>query len=379
MSLFYWGAFLCHFSVAHALIGSTAVSTRLETLRARASALEEQLADSLRDQGQATQNIHRIRRVLSLHSEERRVAGQRLAEIEHALAELESRRVLLNERIAGHQAESRAAIQQLIQSAAESAHGAESTDAIVLLARRNILERLASRSLREVEAYRVDLADSDRLEDQVQAEKEQLQYLAQDLSEREGVMELSRQLQADLVLRRKAERADQLRSYRELKRTEAQVETLMQGFNSRLELEKSVEAEREISRSAFGRLKGTITLPTPGAIISGYGQARDEKSKLNIFKKGIEIRASAGAQVSAVAAGKVAFSGEVPGIGRAVILDHGGHFYSISGGLGETKRKSGDLVAAGESVGIADLAGRPVYFEIRDRNIPVNPLPWFKQ
>ena len=119
--------------------------------------------------------------------------------------------------------------------------------------------------------------------------------------------------------------------------------------------------------------------PVAGAIISQYGQARDEKSKLNVFKKGIEIRTSAGSPVWAVAAGKIAFSGDVPGVGRAVILDHGGHFYTISGGLGELRRKSGDFVAAGESVGITDGSGRPIYFEIRDRNIPVNPLPWLKQ
>jgi septal ring factor EnvC (AmiA/AmiB activator) len=360
-------------------IQPTVTSARLEALRTQSAQLEEELGDSLREQKNAKANLARIRKVLALHREEKRVATQRMQELERALSELENRRVLLNERIAGHQQQVRDSIEQLLQSRHEAEAGAAASEATVQLAKRKILERLASRSLREVEAYRVDLADSERLEQQIQAERQQLQYLAQDLNEREGVMELSRQLQADILQKRRAERAEQLRSYRELKRTEAQVETLMKGFQARLELEKSEQAEREMHRGLFARLKGSLSFPTIGPVVSFYGQARDEKSKLNVFKKGIEIKPEAGAGVSAIAPGKVAFSGQVPGIGLAVIIDHGDHLYSISGRLGDLRKKSGEFVAAGESVGIADSAGNPVYFEIRDRNIPVNPLPWLKQ
>jgi septal ring factor EnvC (AmiA/AmiB activator) len=57
-------------------------------------------------------------------------------------------------------------------------------------------------------------------------------------------------------------------------------------------------------------------------------------------------------------------------------MDHGDHYYTLCGNLGELRRKTGEEVRAGDVVGESSRDGAPVYFEIRSRNIAVNPLQW---
>ena len=59
-----------------------------------------------------------------------------------------------------------------------------------------------------------------------------------------------------------------------------------------------------------------------------------------------------------------------------MILDHGDHFYSLCAHLGSILKKTNEWVASHDKVGATDLAGTPLYFEIRARNVAVNPLQW---
>ncbi len=93
---------------------------------------------------------------------------------------------------------------------------------------------------------------------------------------------------------------------------------------------------------------------------------------------GIEVLAPAGTTVRAVFAGKVAFADRYGAYGRIVILDHGEHFYSVSGNLGSIDVKIGDTLAPGERIGTVGDSdnGAMLYFEIRHGSQTVAPGPW---
>jgi septal ring factor EnvC (AmiA/AmiB activator) len=57
-------------------------------------------------------------------------------------------------------------------------------------------------------------------------------------------------------------------------------------------------------------------------------------------------------------------------------LDHGSHFYSLFAHLGAISKKTSDTVSSGEMIGITADINTPLYFEIRSRNVAVNPLQW---
>jgi len=93
---------------------------------------------------------------------------------------------------------------------------------------------------------------------------------------------------------------------------------------------------------------------------------------------GLEVHAPVGSVVRAVFAGRVAFADRYGPYGRIVILDHGDHYYSVSGDLDEIDVKIGQEVGAGERVGTVgdDGQGPMLYFEVRHGSQTVAPGAW---
>ena len=134
----------------------------------------------------------------------------------------------------------------------------------------------------------------------------------------------------------------------------------------------------------FFAQKGALPLPTQGDLVAFFG-AYENDGPYNIkgFRNGINIKASPGEPVRAVWNGQVVYSDWFKGYGNIVIIDHGAHYYSLSAQLDQIFAKKGDLVRGGEAVGtVGDTAthgGPGLYFEIRHRGKPQDPVPWFRQ
>ncbi|MFN7684267.1 MAG: murein hydrolase activator EnvC family protein [Oligoflexia bacterium] len=341
-----------------------------------------------RAQDQARSQIRKIQTLLQLQKQERQVAGERMKELERTVGELEERRALLREKIAVKKDQVRTRLRSIGAAMIEG----EAVDAQSVFVSENegwetltrhVQAGVARASVREIEELKVDLEDARMLEQQIETEKQQLAYLFQDIEEQEGVLQLNQQIQMDLIRREHQSRLAQLDHYRRLKLAESNVQKMLGEFNARRELQKQVEADRLKTRvqramqeSIFGRQQGKLPMPVRGTIVGRFGKSLDPGSRLMVFKKGIEIQTEAGAPVTAVASGRVAFAGDLPNYGRVLILDHGDHYYSLSGHLGDIALKAGDSIEAGALVGHAEASGTPVYFEIRSRNIAVNPLQW---
>jgi septal ring factor EnvC (AmiA/AmiB activator) len=356
---------------------------QLAKIREQVMILENSLVTQIKANSQAKANIQKLQTLIQLQRQERAIGQKRMQELESTVRELEVRRETLNEKVERQ----KKSVQKFLIAIESSTRSSMPNGSSLNLEteaneepRRKLLANLTSRSLKELEVLKADLSDADHLESRIQEEKAQLANLFQDLNERESVLELNRQLQVDLLRKNHAERVAQLENYNKLKASQAQVETLIGEFNARKELEKAVETERvanrEMYRGEFAKLKGQLGLPVVGGkILTAFGRGFDEKSKLYIFKKGIDIQASKSQPVQAIFPGKVAYSGELPEYGRVAIIDHGHQFYSLCAHLGELNKKPGDAVAAGDAIGLTDETG-VVYFEIRARNVPVNPLQW---
>lgn len=354
------------------------LATELESIRSRILEMEKGMIDAGKVQKEAKGQVRKLELLLQLRRQEGELGRRRLAELEGTVRELEARRETLGANI---RAQKKAIWRHLAASERAAREGEEDRRGLSLLQReavdapvRKTLARLASRSLREIEVMKVDLADADRIEERIHQEKAQLAFLMRDLDEKEGIIDLSRQLQADILRRRHAERMAQLESYRKLKDAEAQVEKLIREFNARMELQKANDSQRE---ARLGRFVRALKLPLEGGkVVSAFGRAYDARSRLYVFRKGIDIAGGKKEPVRAAMDGKVVYSGILPNYGRIAIIDHGDHFYTLCANLGELNRKAGESVAVGDTIGSTDDAGTPVYFEIRSRNVALNPLQW---
>lgn len=132
--------------------------------------------------------------------------------------------------------------------------------------------------------------------------------------------------------------------------------------------------------SGFGALKGKLPFPSPGVIEVGFGKVVNPRFNTVTVQKGVDIRATAGTPVKAVAEGTVAYAGWMRGYGNLLILDHGGGYHTLVAHLASVAQEVGAQVAAGDVVGevgdTGSLKGAYLYFEIRRAGQAVDPAPW---
>ncbi len=126
-----------------------------------------------------------------------------------------------------------------------------------------------------------------------------------------------------------------------------------------------------------GLVRGALVPPVAGKVVNGYGW-QEAKDRLTRWRnRGIDLEGLAAAPVVAAAAGRVAFVGRSPGLGLAIVIDHGRGWRTIYGGLSETQAKSGDDLNAGSVIGLLGDSG-VLHFELRSDALAVNPTRWFQ-
>jgi septal ring factor EnvC (AmiA/AmiB activator) len=98
-------------------------------------------------------------------------------------------------------------------------------------------------------------------------------------------------------------------------------------------------------------------------------------NRLKSFSPGITIKGKAHAPVYAVAAGTVAYSGNLRGYGNFVIISHDDQYYSTYAGLAEVLVSENQFVSSRAKLGSSGQDG-VVKFEIRDGREPLDPVKW---
>lgn len=143
------------------------------------------------------------------------------------------------------------------------------------------------------------------------------------------------------------------------------------------ELKQKEEEEAEQRRIESQTVNGIYLACIPvtgGSITSRYGVSESVRDHVH---KGIDIAASYGTPIKAVADGTVKYAGSYGGYGNIVILDHGngietyyGHCSKINTSVGKNIN-AGDIIANVGSTG--NSTGNHCHFEIRVNGTQVNP------
>jgi len=141
-----------------------------------------------------------------------------------------------------------------------------------------------------------------------------------------------------------------------------------------IQIEKRDEKQTEIP-SDFANARGKLPMPLEGRILR-------EGASSQGGLKGVTIAGRPGAEVKAVHAGRIDFSGSLKGYGEVVVINHGSRYFTVSAQLAQRKKGEGEMVTAGEVIG--SLGKGPsakdsrLYFEIRKGGGNLDPLRWLK-
>jgi murein hydrolase activator len=134
--------------------------------------------------------------------------------------------------------------------------------------------------------------------------------------------------------------------------------------------------------SGFAAFKGRLPRPVGGPVEVGFGRVVNPRFNTVTVQKGVDIRAPAGAEVRAIAPGRVAHAGWFRGYGNLVIVDHGDGFHSLVAHLASMNTAMGEEVEAGTLLGTVgdsgSLKGPYLYFELREGGRPVDPGAWLR-
>ncbi len=127
----------------------------------------------------------------------------------------------------------------------------------------------------------------------------------------------------------------------------------------------------------FSRLKGRLRMPAQGELRGRFGSPPKDAG---ISGNGLFISAAEGTPAHAVASGRVVFAEWLRGFGNLIILDHGDSFMSVYGNNDSLLKQVGDAAGAGEAIAVVGNSGgnaqTGLYFELRYKGKPIDPLAW---
>ncbi len=121
----------------------------------------------------------------------------------------------------------------------------------------------------------------------------------------------------------------------------------------------------EVSARGFATLRGELPLP----VAAGGNVRPGTRDGAQV----LEFQPPRGSSAMAVADGRVAFADRYRSYGMLVILDHGGGYYTLYGGLDSAAVQNGEWVGRGARVG---RVGATLAFEVRRGTRALDPSAW---
>ncbi len=166
--------------------------------------------------------------------------------------------------------------------------------------------------------------------------------------------------------------------------SEAQLKEFEQ---NRLDLEKLLEKLSDVladipsdlgQHLSIGAQKGRLASPVQARVRKAFGQQRSG----GMYWQGWVFDAQPGAEVTAIAYGRVAFADWLRGYGLMIIIDHGEGFMSLYGYNESLLWEVGDWVEPGKVIATAgsnNAGEQGLYFELRKDGKALDPAAWLKR
>jgi septal ring factor EnvC (AmiA/AmiB activator) len=239
------------------------------------------------------------------------------------------------------------------------------------------LSLLAQSQDRVIADYLTTLNDLQTSRESLEAKKQEISRLIQMAEEKRQDYSVQEKKYQSLIQEIDRNRETHLKALDELKDRAEQLQNLVQ----KLQRE---EISLPYTLVPLYENKGKLPWPLEGKIVTHFGPSRHRRFNTITQNNGIEISPQRDTVVKAIHAGRVAYTDYFEGYGYLVIIDHGMTYYSLYGHLSsEFLVKKGDFVKEEQPIGtvgeFGSLKEETLYFEIRYKTDPVNPLQWLKR
>ncbi len=234
------------------------------------------------------------------------------------------------------------------------------------------LKRLAEYEYSLLKDYSENIKGLKQRQERLAALMKKLKGQRSQLERKKAVLRKEKMKKRRLLASVRKERALYKRMLLELKESSRRMRKLIDESEKTKYLQKG-----------FFKAKRTLPWPVRGVLALPYGSYRDPKFKTPVFRNGIHIKSREGEAVKAVFAGKVVFADWFRGYGKVVIINHGEGYHTVYANLSEIFLSKGDIIRQGALIGRVGDSGMlnapGLYFEIRYKGKPLNPLQWLRR
>ncbi|MDB5814492.1 MAG: Peptidase [Rhodocyclales bacterium] len=419
---------LVAFSISSAVISAVPIDTRrdeLKSLREQIQNLQNNISKGEEDRGEAADQLADSERAISgAQRRLREIVGERQA-VEAELQRLRAEHAHLDEELQAARKQLGTTLYRIYVEGGEA--GARrmlgGKDPNQMSRDAYYLQKIAEERAGAIQDARLALANLQQIEIAAEARRAQLQSLE---AERSGEQRrlVDERVKRKAVLLDVAERVRaQRHEMQTLQRNQARLEKLLTGLE-RIAREQAAKASKAAKQAAaasaqasssaktrrssqqagatqsssaaatphvgiadqvaeagapvadFAQLQGRLHWPVKGELFGRFGTPRSEGGTW----RGVFIRAAEGADVRAVADGKVAYADWLRGFGNLIIIDHGNGYMTIYGNNDSLYKTPGQSVRTGEPIASVGASGGQeesgLYFEIRHRGQPADPSRW---
>jgi septal ring factor EnvC (AmiA/AmiB activator) len=360
----------------------------LKELRGRIDRLQKELGET---------QASRIRAVDALRESERAIseANRRLFELareqaraRESLEQLNAEKDRLTTGVEEQQRDlSEALYRQYLQGRpAPLAVLLERQDPNQLSRRMHYLTYIYRSRAEQIERLREDIARLEALSQETESRNQALEELKAEQQAQRRRLQQEKAERREVLAKMSQSIQLQRREIGNLRRDQEQLRKLVERLEREAAERRAAQKKKDTredavgDNTAFGRLKGRLRMPVRGELAHRFGSPRQETG---LTWNGLFIAARTGSEVSAIAPGRVVFADWLRGFGNLLILDHGEGYMSLYGNNETLLRRVGDEVDGGATVAaVGASGGNPetgLYFEIRFRGRPVDPLSWVKR
>lgn len=222
--------------------------------------------------------------------------------------------------------------------------------------------------IKEIDQYKVTIAQLVEITSQQKQQAEQLQVLeSEQIQQKTSLKNNKNQRQSTVAQLNK----QLLNSKQKLRKLEEEEADLVAALSRIAQLSK-----QEVDLTGLSKLKRKLSWPVKGKINRSFGSRKQDYLKW----KGVLMAAPLGRQVKTIHNGTVLFSDWLKGYGLVTVIDHGEGYMSLYGHNQALLKSVGERVETGEPIALVGQSGgqsqSALYFEIRYNGQAVNPKLW---
>ena len=369
---------------------TTQPQDELRELRGRISALQKKLAaaeetkseasDALRESEQAISEANRELHLLNRQSRESSVKLGALRKSSQDVANaLRVQQELLGRMLR----------QRYLQGQPEALRLVLSREDPNEMARQlHYLAHIARARAQFVNSLRTNLLEIERLQGEIAAEAAAVARIAAEQAAQKKRLEQQKRARAEVLSRVSRDIRDQQRQIRAMQSNENRLSRLIDQLA--MVVRKPAAGSRPRTRTEsvpsgksdgnpFSAQRGTLALPVRGELGGRFGSPRADGG---VTWKGLFIAAKPGAEVRAVAGGRVVYADWLRGFGNLLIVDHGDSYMTLYANAEALLKQVGEIILGGDTIATVGNSGgnaeSGLYFEMRHEGKPFDPLTWVK-